>query len=62
MFRGKVEFINYNNLTTLNNRDIEYTEFWTPTIQGAFGEPCKCYTYQPRAQRKTGFRFMVTKK
>ena len=49
-------FKNLNNLTELNVMNInDYQKLWTPSIQGLFGEPARCFTYQPLGPRNVGF-------
>ena len=49
-------FKNLNNLTELNLMNInDYQKLWTPSIQGLFGEPARCFTYQPLGPRNVGF-------
>ena len=33
----------------------DYQKLWTPSIQGLFGEPARCFTYQPLGPRNVGF-------
>ena len=47
--------IDYNNLTVLEGLGVNYTDFWTPSVQGIFDMPEKCYTYQPKWLRYIGF-------
>ena len=47
--------IDYNNLTVLEGLGVNYTDFWTPSVQGIFDMPEKCYTYQPRWLRSIGY-------
>ena len=47
--------IDYNNLTVLEGLGVNYTDFWTPSVQGIFDVPEKCYTYQPKWLIYIGF-------
>ena len=58
-FFHRIERVDLNNKTSLEKKGFMWTDFWTPSVQGSFGEPCKCYTYQPKGQRKIGFTNMV---
>ena len=44
-----------NNKTSLDELGLEVNQVWTPSIQGTFGEPCRCFTYEPKGKRGTGF-------
>lgn len=44
-----------NNKTSLDELGLEVHQVWTPSIQGTFGEPCRCFTYEPKGERGTGF-------
>ena len=44
-----------NNQTVLDDMNIDYKKLWTPSIQGLFGEPARCFTYQPLGSRSVGF-------
>ena len=44
-----------NNQTVLDDMNIDYKKLWTSSIQGLFGEPARCFTYQPLGPRHVGF-------
>merc|ERR1712141_695767 len=46
---GKMK--NLNDPSVLLKMNLKETDIWTPSIQGFLGEPARCFTYQPPAQR-----------
>ena len=52
---------NLNDPSVLLKMNLKETDIWTPSIQGFLGEPARCFTYQPPAQRGVGFANAVSK-
>ena len=46
---------NMNSLEAFEELGMNISDVWTFSVSGQFGEPCPCYTYQPKGQRTSGF-------
>ena len=46
---------NMNSPEALEQLGMNVSDVWTFSVSGQFGEPCPCYTYQPKGQRTSGF-------
>ena len=46
---------NMNSLEAFEELGMNVSDVWTFSVSGQFGEPCPCYTYQPKGQRTSGF-------
>ena len=51
---------NMNSLEAFEELGMNISDVWTFSVSGQFGEPCPCYTYQPKGQRTSGFFNSVT--
>ena len=52
---------NMNSLEAFEELGMNVSDVWTFSVSGQFGEPCPCYTYQPKGQRTSGFFNSVSK-
>ena len=46
---------NMNSPEAFEELGMNVSDVWTFSVRGQFGEPCPCYTYQPKGQRTSGF-------
>ena len=46
---------NMNSPEAFEELGMIVSDVWTFSVSGQFGEPCPCYTYQPKGQRTSGF-------
>ena len=60
-FSGYGKLKNLNDPAVLSKMNLKEADIWTPSIQGFLGEPARCFTYQPPAQRGVGFANAVSK-
>lgn len=51
---GFGDAVNFNDLNYLSKIGVDSSHFWTASIQGMFGEPAPCYTFEPRGEFKAG--------
>lgn len=52
---------NMNSPEAFEELGMNVSDVWTFSVSGQFGEPCPCYTYQPKGQRTSGFFNSVSK-
>ena len=52
---------NMNSPEAFEELGMNISDVWTFSVSGQFGEPCPCYTYQPKGQRTSGFFNSVSK-